>query len=112
MCNSGNGDNVSVVLGNGNGTFGTVASFPFGGSSVQLRVADVNGDKLLDLLVVCPPFNNVGVYSGLGNGTFNASPLSTPTIGTGSRSVEVVDLDNDGLSDLVVTNPGDGTLIS
>jgi hypothetical protein len=52
---------VSVLLGNGDGTFRTAVSYSSGGSTpTSVVVADVNGDGKPDLLVAntCDPNNN------------------------------------------------------
>ena len=43
---------VSVLLGNGNGTFQAAQHFPVGNGPESLAVADVNGDNKPDLIVV------------------------------------------------------------
>lgn len=45
-----NADTVSVVLGNGDGTFSTGYSFPTGSNPRKVIAADVNGDGLMDLI--------------------------------------------------------------
>ena len=44
--------NVSVLLGNGNGTFAAAVNYPTGGGSDSVVTADVNRDGRLDLIVV------------------------------------------------------------
>ena len=47
-CNS---DTVSVLLGNGNGTFQAQQTFSTGFDPVSVAVGDVNGDGIPDLVV-------------------------------------------------------------
>ena len=69
---------VGVLLGNGNGTFRAAVSYSSGGYEAQsVAVADVNGDRKMDLLVanaICAPSDcatgSVGVLLGNGDGTF------------------------------------------
>ena len=47
-CNPG-GDQVSVLLGNGNGTFGAAINYTVGTTPFQAAIGDLNGDGRLDL---------------------------------------------------------------
>src|SRR5215472_12947691 len=106
---------MSVLLGNGDGTFQAAVTYNSGGSrAVSLVVADVNGDGKPDVLVANQCFSHancavggVGVLLGNGNGTFQ--PALSYASGKGrASSVAVADLNGDGRADLVVTtwNPG------
>src|SRR3989442_8231826 len=64
------GSDVSVFLGNGNGTFGPRSSFPTGAAAASVTAGDVNGDTIPDLLVANSSANTVSVLLGVGNGTF------------------------------------------
>jgi predicted NUDIX family NTP pyrophosphohydrolase len=104
---------VSVLLGNGDGTFGTKTDFGTGSEPVSVAIADLNADGRLDLAVA-----NVDSYSyysgtvsvllGNGDGTFGAKT----DFGTGSYpySVAIADLNGDGRPDLAVTNLGSFTV--
>ena len=66
-----NGDNtVSVLLGNGDGTFAPQATFAVGGNPVSVTSTDVNGDGKADLIVANQGSNNISVLLGNGDGTF------------------------------------------
>ena len=99
-----NGNNVGVLLGNGNGTFQAQQTFATGSAPFPVVVADVNGDGKPDLIVANRIGNNVGVLLGNGNGSFAAQQ----TFATGSRpfSVAVADVNGDGKPDLIVANYG------
>ncbi|MGW6412828.1 FG-GAP repeat domain-containing protein [Streptomyces vinaceus] len=100
-----NGTSVSVLLGNGDGTFNPPASYPTGGSSVSVVVGDLNGDNKPDLTTANQGNNNVSVLLGNGDGTFNPA-ASYPTDGTGTspRAVAVGDLNGDNKPDLTTAN--------
>src|SRR5437879_3230526 len=77
---------VSVLLGNGDGTFQAAQNFPVGANPWYFAVGDFNGDGKLDLAVAdygCPtlcnvsPSNTVTVWLGNGDGTFRAAPNLT-----------------------------------
>jgi hypothetical protein len=70
VANKGSGT-VSVLLGNGDGTFQPAVSYGSGGSfTYSLALGDVNGDGKLDLVVANAGSNTVGVLLGHGDGTF------------------------------------------
>ena len=102
---------VSVLLGNGDGTFqSAVASGSGGAYADSLAIGDVNGDGHADLMVAnrCNSSSNctngaVGVLLGNGDGTFQ-SALQYPSGGLFAQSVALVDLNADGKPDVVVSN--------
>jgi hypothetical protein len=76
-CNNGV---VSVLLGNGDGTFQTAVTYGSGGSyAISVSLADVNGDGRPDIVVAntnnCAGCNNgsVSVLLGNGDGTFQTA---------------------------------------
>lgn len=98
---------VSVLLGNGDGTFQPAMVYDSGGvDTTSLQVADVNGDGKLDVLAasVCStaacPIPVVAVLLGNGDGTF--LPPVTYDSGLQAWSLAVADLNRDGKLDLVV----------
>ena len=83
-------DNVSILLGNGTGSFGTATNFAAGIGPFSVAVGDFNGDTILDLAVTNVNSNNVSIL--LGNGT--GSLFGTATnfgVGTQPASVAVGD---------------------
>ncbi len=95
---------VSVLFGNGNGTFKTAVTYVSGGDfAVGLAVADVNGDHKPDLLVVNDS-GTVGVLLNKGNGTF-ATSVTYLAGGNGNAvAIAVGDVNGDGKRDLAVAN--------
>lgn len=73
---------VSVLLGNGDGTFtlkstNCVGSTPCAGVPVSVAAADFNGDGKVDLAVANYDDTSVSVLIGNGDGTFHAARVST-----------------------------------
>ncbi len=104
---------VSVLLSNGDGTFGAPVSYDSGGvRAFSVAVGDVNGDGKLDLVVAngCGSDDNcnqgdgfVGVLLGNGDGTFQ-QPTSYDSGGFSAQSVALADTNGDGRLDIVVAN--------
>src|SRR5229473_1795573 len=66
-------NNVSVLLGNGNGTFQAAVNFPTATAPRSVAVGDFNGDGVQDLAVANTVSNNVSVLLGNGDGTFQTA---------------------------------------
>jgi hypothetical protein len=103
---------VAVLLGNGDGTFRPVRSFPSGGSLSALVVADVNRDGRPDVVVsncapigqLCPAGSgNVGVLLGNGDGSLHPVMLHDAG-GLAATFVAVADVNGDHEPDVLVSN--------
>jgi VCBS repeat protein len=105
VTNGGPGVNsVSILLGGGDGTFGTASSFSTGAEPISVAVGDFNGDSNLDLAVVNYGFgaNTVSILLGNGDGTFGAA--TSFGAGVQPTSVTIADLNGDSRLDLAVAN--------
>ena len=107
IANSGN-STVTVLLGNGDGTFAAKSSTDVGNSPVAITVADFNGDGILDLATANYGGNTVTVLLGNGDGTFSAG--STADVGSEPWSIVAGDFNGDGIPDLATGNQGDNTV--
>ncbi|MGO9519535.1 MAG: FG-GAP-like repeat-containing protein, partial [Candidatus Korobacteraceae bacterium] len=91
---------VSVLLAVGDGTYKFAASYPLGAGPLSVALADVNGDKKLDLIAVNRGDRSVSLLLGNGDGTFQ-SALTYPA-GNSPVSLAVGDFNKDGKPDLAI----------
>jgi hypothetical protein len=116
---------VSILLGNGDGTFQAPSNVPTNDYPSALALADVNGDGNLDLLVAVgglviagvsgqslpaypPELSNPGsveVILGNGDGTFEKG--QSYSTDSQPASIAVGDFNGDGILDVVTSNLGD-----
>ena len=103
LCGYGNASGACVLLGTGNGSFSpTNLSYPTGSGPDAVAIADLNGDSKNDIAVANFNDNDVSVFLGNGDGTFQ--PRVNYNSGTGPSSVVIGDLNGDGKPDLAVAN--------
>jgi hypothetical protein len=111
-------NNVSILLGSGNGTFAMAVNYNVGAGPSSVAAGDLNGDGKLDLAVANFASDDVSILLGNGDGTFppdtRREVLNDPTF------VTIGDANGDGKPDLVglasqygngwiVPGNGDGT---
>ncbi|MEG4532165.1 DUF4347 domain-containing protein, partial [Microcoleus sp. D2_18a_D3] len=101
-------NNVSLLLGNGDGTFGTATYFGVGSSPYTVAVGDFNGDGDSDLATANRTSNNVSILPGNGNGTFGAA--TNLSVGSNPYFVLVGDFNKDGKSDFATANFGSSSV--
>ncbi len=101
------GNNVTLLLGDGKGGFTAATGSPLRGRARaphSLAVGDFNGDGKPDLAIANGASNNVTVLLGNGSGGFTAAPGSPFAVGSGPQSVAVGDFNGDGKPDLAIAN--------
>ncbi|TMQ54159.1 MAG: PKD domain-containing protein [Candidatus Eisenbacteria bacterium] len=99
-------NSVSVLLGNGDGTFRPQTQYATGTDPRSVEVGDLNGDGVLDFAV--PNFDGtVSTLLGNGDGTF--APRRDVEAGQFPWSVALGDVNSDGILDGVVANVGSST---
>jgi hypothetical protein len=100
---------VSVLLGNGDGSFRARVDYATGGGPDSVVARDFSGDGKLDLAVRNNIDNTVSILLGNGDGTFQQH-VDFPT-GLGPQRLSAGDFNVDGKLDLVVSN-GDANTVS
>jgi len=109
-----NDNTVSVLLGNGDGTFATQVTYPTGVGPIAVATGafqSVAGDDNLDLAIANQTANTVSILIGNGDGTFQPKT----DIATGSQPSCVIakdmhDVNGNGSLDLIVANHNDSTI--
>ncbi len=94
-----NDKNVSVFLGNPNGTFGVANTFSVGAGAIEVASADLNRDGKADL-VVTDGIKSAYVALGNGDGTFG--PSTKIALDTDPIGIAIGDLNGDGILDLAI----------
>lgn len=113
------GDHVSILPGNGDGSFGPASTLAFflparDVVSSSVAVGDFNGDGNLDLAAAgresprAPFRNSISILLGTGTGSFG--PPTIFAVGRSPSSIAVGDFNADGKLDLAVTNSNSGDL--
>lgn len=113
------GDSTISVLLNTTAVGSTVASFADQqvfytvGGPYSVQTADLNGDGVPDIIVSEFDFGTVSVLlntTPAGSSTVSFSAEQDFSTGSFPASLAVVDMNSDGLPDLVTTNEGDNTI--
>jgi hypothetical protein len=105
---------LSVLLGNGEGGLQPFSRAYAGQQPDDLAIADINGDGAVDILVANHDTQYLTILLGVGRGTFQPAANSPLYIDVHPHphAVEAVDLDGDGVRDLVIDHrEGEGLLI-
>jgi hypothetical protein len=109
VSNVGNGlATISVLMGNGDGTFQLPVTQVVGNYPSAVVVGDFNGDGNADIAVADRDDNTISVLLGNGDGTFQAQ--TTYVSGNSPVALVALSLKGDGDLDLVAVNASDNTL--
>ena len=98
---------IAIYLGHNDSTFSKQFEYPTGSGSTpnMVDVGDFNNDSLLDIIVANFGINNVGIFLGIGNGSFS-SQIELSTGASRPISIIAVDFNNDTLLDIATANYG------
>jgi len=94
---------VSILLGNGDGTFQSPVAYSLGEWASVLTVGDFNADGNLDIAFLDERSFSINVLVGNGDGTFQVGSQMVLNSGSGF-ALATVDLNGDGKLDLIVEN--------
>ena len=102
------GNNVSILSGNGNGTFGAPTNYAAGNGPRAVVTGDFNGDGKIDIAVADAAGNNISVLLNNGSGGFN--PRVAYNAGTNPLALVAGDFNGDGRTDLAIANYQDNSI--
>jgi hypothetical protein len=109
-------DIASIILGNGDGTFQLnndpflptpfpVTPLPSTAGAPAIAAADMDGDGKIDAVAADSASNSMNVFLNDGSGTFpQAVPDFTASVPAAYNQLQIVDLNGDGLPDIIATN--------
>ena len=98
-----NGNNVSILINNGDGSFASPVNFDTNGNGeTAAATSDVNGDGIMDLFIGAFNTDEVILFLGDGDGGFNFS--SSANVGTSPWMITSGDVNGDGIPDVVSAN--------
>ncbi len=104
VVSNGNVGSLTLLYGNGDGTFTPAnATLPTGAGPAAVVTADFNADGKIDVAVVNRASNSVTVLLNNGDGVFTPAPLS-PQTGANPTCMVTGDFNGDGKLDLAVLN--------
>ncbi|CAF5032043.1 unnamed protein product, partial [Rotaria sp. Silwood1] len=96
---------ISILLGNGNGTFAPyISQKTIDASPVSIAVGDFNNDSRQDIVVALEYANSIGIFIGIGNGSFQNQISYQMPRESSPVWVAVGDFNNDNVQDIVVAN--------
>ena len=99
-------NSLSLLYGEGNGTFGNLTTFSTGENSnpQSIAVGDFNNDNKTDIVLAYSGTGSVGLFLKMDSGAFqNMTTLSTG-FDSSPQQLTVVDFDKDGQLDIAVAN--------
>lgn len=113
------GDDVTILLGDGKGGFkqSSGSPFPCGDSPFSSAIGDVNKDGKPDIAIVNSPGSanrrgKEGLTILLGNGAGGFAMMTGSPFATGKipNRVAIGDVNGDGIGDIAVSSPDDNTI--
>jgi len=97
---------VTTFVNNGAGVFTNGATLTVTTTTERIRAGDINNDGLDDLISANQGSNNLSLFISSGNGSFTTGTTVTTGTNEGGYDVHLVDVDNDGVLDIVTPSSG------
>ena len=72
---------------------------------IDIKVADVDGDAIPDIIIAAPDNNRISWYKNYGSGSFSAERIVS-TNAMGVRSIFIADMNGDFIPDILAANKG------
>ena len=104
------GDSISVLLGNGDGTYASTAEYPAGNNPRGIAALDMDGDGDWDIAAANNQSGFLTLHLNNGDGTF-APATTMEGGGSGEWGLAPGDMNEDGIMDLVVGARNSGRII-
>ncbi|MFM1876123.1 MAG: hypothetical protein RL266_1860, partial [Bacteroidota bacterium] len=114
VCLRGTSDNLTFIPGNGDGTFGTAATYALGlnpSLDREIELADVDGDNLIDVMYAIQQDSAVYALKSMGNGTFTVLDSLTD-IPSKINDIAMGDINGDTYPDMAITYATNSTTVS
>ncbi|MHB8218009.1 MAG: FG-GAP-like repeat-containing protein [Candidatus Sulfotelmatobacter sp.] len=99
---------ISVLLGNGDGTFAPHVDYDVGDYATGVVAGDFNDDGKIDLAVSNNFDNTISILYGNGDGTFQTQVVVD--VASGPMSIATGDFNGDGKPDLIASCVGSGVV--
>lgn len=97
-----NSNDVSVLFGNGSGSFSTPVNYGVGNSPWSIELADFNNDTYIDIATSNQNSNNVSILLGNSIGSFSLS--TNYSVGNLPEQLKIADYDLDGKLDIATSD--------
>ena len=97
---------LGILRGVGNGKFAKIVTFSADviNDPLAVDIMDFNNDDIVDIVVVNNGTNNLAVFLGFGNGSFQYETKFSTGYNSRPSAIAIGDLNNDQSMDVVVTN--------
>jgi hypothetical protein len=105
---NGSANTVSILRGNGDGTFQPAETIGVGNDPVAVAIGQFGGSAYYSIVTANKGDDTVSVLTNDGQGEFSLT--QTLTTGDGPDAVAIGDFANNGYSDIAVANSGDDTV--